>query len=85
MEQISIRPDCLKAATDGWVQPTGHEIREVLKLAGLTGGAAGRFLGLGKGGDRTVRRWVGEETNIPFSAWALLCDLAGLGQIWISK
>ena len=85
MNIISIRSECLKTATEGWAQPTGLEVREVLKLAGLTGGSAASFLGLGKGGDRTVRRWISQETKIPFAAWALLCDLAGLGRIWISK
>ena len=65
-----------------WQQPTGEEIREVLRLAGFTGGAAAKALGLGAKGDRTVRRWIGEETMIPYAAWALLCDFAGLGVIW---
>ena len=56
--------------------------REVLRLAGLTGGKAAKVLGLGPKGDRTIRRWVGEDTPIPYAAWALLCDYAGLGLIW---
>ena len=51
-------------------------------LAGLTGGKAAKVLGLGPKGDRTIRRWVGEDTPIPYAAWALLCDYAGLGLIW---
>lgn len=77
----NIRLECLRPAED-WTQPTGEEIREVLRLAGLTGGKAARSLGLGAKGDRTVRRWIGEESQIPYAAWSLLCDLAGLGIIW---
>jgi hypothetical protein len=77
----NIRLECLRPAED-WTQPTGEEIREVLRLAGLTGGRAAKMLGLGAKGDRTVRRWIGEESQIPYAAWSLLCDLAGLGIIW---
>ena len=77
----SIRLECLKSA-DKWVQPTGEEVRAVLRLAGFTGSKAARVLGLGLTGDRTIRRWVGEDTPIPYPAWALLCCYAGLGLIW---
>lgn len=85
MIEANIRLDCLRPALDNWQQPTGEEVREVLKLAGMTGGQAAKFLGLGGGGDRTVRRWIGEETLIPYAAWALLCEIAGLGAIWRRK
>ncbi|EDP8962402.1 transcriptional repressor KorC, partial [Salmonella enterica subsp. enterica] len=55
MSDVNIRLECLRPA-ERWVQPTGAEIREVLHLAGLTGGQAARTLGLGAKGDRTVRR-----------------------------
>ena len=35
----NIRLECLKPA-ERWAQPTGEEVREVLRLAGLTGGKA---------------------------------------------
>jgi hypothetical protein len=85
MIEANIRLECLRPARDNWQPPTGEEVREVLKLAGMTGGQAAKFLGLGGGGDRTVRRWVGEETFIPYAAWALLCEVAGLGAIWRGK
>ena len=81
MSDVNIRLECLRPA-ERWVQPTSAEIREVLHLAGLTGGQAARILGLGAKGDRTVRRWVGEDSPIPYAAWAILCDLAGIGAIW---
>lgn len=81
MSDANIRLECLRPA-EKWEPPTGDEVREVLRLAGFTGGMAAKMIGLGKKGDRTVRRWIGEETHIPYAAWALLCDFAGLGQIW---
>ncbi len=62
----NIRLECLKPA-ERWAQPTGEEVREVLRLAGLTGGKAAKVLGLGPKGDRTIRRWVGEDTPIPYA------------------
>jgi hypothetical protein len=29
-----------------------------------------------------VRRWIGEAAAIPYAAWALLCEFAGLGCVW---
>lgn len=77
----SIRASCLQPAAS-WEQPTGEEVREVLRLAGFTGSHAAKVLGLSSKGDRTVRRWVGGDSDIPYAAWALLCDFAGLGAIW---
>ncbi|MEX3547640.1 MAG: transcriptional regulator [Burkholderia sp.] len=82
MTEANIRLECLRPAHDGWEQPTGEEVREVLRTAGFTGGHAARVLGLGAKGDRTVRRWIGGDSSIPYAAWALLCDFADLGQIW---
>lgn len=81
MNNANIRLECLRPA-ERWTQPSGEEIREVLHLAGFTGGQAARVLGLGTKGDRTVRRWIGEQSAIPYAAWAILCDFAGLGAIW---
>lgn len=81
MTEALIRNDCLQSAAS-WEQATGEEVREVLRLANFTGGQAARALGLGAKGDRTVRRWVGGDSSIPYAAWALLCDFAGLGMIW---
>ena len=69
-------------ASDRWRQPTGEVVSEAVRRAELTGGVAAKRLGLGEKGERTVRRWVGEDSHIPYAAWALLCNLAGLGQIW---
>ena len=80
--QIEIRRECL-APGSRFVQPSGPEIREVTRRLGMTGAEVGSFLGLSsKHGGRQVRRWISEESEIPYSAWALLCAEAGLGQIW---
>lgn len=75
-----IRQKCLLPYASGWEQPTADEVRAVLALASLTGSRAAALVGVVDG--RTVRRWTGGAVPIPFSAWALLCDVAGLGQIW---
>ncbi len=43
--------------------------REVAQLVGLSDA-------------RTVRRWTSGDSSIPYAAWALLCDHAGIGKIW---
>lgn len=81
MTDVNVRLECIRPAKS-WVQPRGEEVREVLRLAGLTGARAAQVLGLGPKGDRTVRRWVSEDNPIPYTAWAVLCEHAGLGLIW---
>lgn len=80
-DATNIRLECLKPAKQ-WVRPTGNEIREVMRYAGLSASKAAEFLGLGDKGGRTVRRWIGEETCISYANWALLCERGGLGMIW---
>lgn len=83
-ERTTIRPECLRPAHDFWVRPEADEVREVLRLAKLSGAKAARLLGLGSGetGSRTIRRYTGGEANIPYASWAILCEVAGLGRIW---
>jgi hypothetical protein len=78
----TIRRECLNPA-ESWARPTGQEISEVLRLTGLSGGQASKKLGLQ--GSRTIRKWIGEESEIPYAAWSLLCEIAGLGIIWRDK
>jgi hypothetical protein len=79
--QTSIRPECLQPAVN-WMEPTGAEIQEVIRLAGFSGRSAADFLGLADKSGRQLRRWISGDASIPYSAWALLCDAAGLGRIW---
>jgi hypothetical protein len=75
-----IRSACLKPM-EQWEKPTGNEIKEVMRLAGLTAREAAEELGFGPYGGRTIRRWRSEDSAIPYNAWARLCDLAGFGEI----
>jgi hypothetical protein len=75
-----LRPEYLCPFSDNWKRPPGEAIKETLSRAGLTGDEAAQLTGVSDG--RTVRRWTGDEREIPYAAWALLCDAAGLGQIW---
>ncbi len=83
-ERTTIRPECLRPASDFWARPEADEVREVLRLAKLSGAKAAQLLGLGTGqtGSRTIRRYTGGEANIPYASWAILCEVAGLGRIW---
>lgn len=81
MQLTIIRPECLVQAYNNWVQPHGIEVQEVLRLAELSTVSAADLLGMSKGG-RSVRKWVNDETQIPYAAWAILCEVAGLGLIW---
>jgi hypothetical protein len=84
-DEENIRAECLVPADSGWIQPNGAEVQEVIRRIGLPGRALARKLGLSQWGGRQVQRWIAEDAPIPYSAWALLCDMAGLGQIWRAK
>jgi len=47
----------------------------VTQTLGLTGSVVGQLLGVDP---RTVRKWIGGEREIPYSAWRLLLLHAGL-------
>ena len=74
-----IRPSTIMGYGDDWEAPTGEEIKTILKLAELSGSQAGLLVGVNS---RTIRKWTGEEREIPYAAWSLLVDAAGCGQIW---
>lgn len=76
----SIRAECFLPFSAGWVCPTPDEIRSLLKIAELTGSKAALLTGIKD--SRTVRRWNGGDTPIPFSSWAILVEYAGFGKIW---
>ncbi|WP_345855790.1 transcriptional regulator [Shewanella algae] len=93
---MTIRSETLAPASE-WQQATGPEVKEAMKLAGLTGEKLSEILGVDKKG-RTVRKWcgytpekivaakiAGKKPNvqpISYAAWAILAELAGFGQIW---
>jgi hypothetical protein len=75
-----LKPENLRPFSEKWEPPVGEAVKEVLYKAGLTNVQAAQFTGTAN--DRTVRNWTGGRTPIPYAAWALICDAAGLGQIW---
>jgi len=85
---IQIRPETLRPAS-AWEQPTKDEVRELIRLTGLTGAEVAALLGLTAQGNksgrgsRTVRRWTAGDTPIPYPAWAILAHQAGFGLIWV--
>lgn len=96
-ERVGIRPETLTPASI-WVRPTGDELRRLVdhigdrlgkrltstEVATLVGHEVTHPRGSG-GGSRTIRRWYGagaDPSIIPYSAWALLAHVAGLGVIW---
>ncbi len=75
----SIRSECLRPF-EHWEIPTGNEIRIAMKMAGLSGSQLASLTGIKN--SRTIRRWTGEEVEIPYAVWAILCYQARLGIIW---
>ncbi|HII1671959.1 TPA: transcriptional regulator [Salmonella enterica] len=65
--------------SESWTPPTTDEVRALLSLANLSGSKAGILVGVES---RTVRRWTGGNSSIPFACWAILVSYAGLGDIW---
>lgn len=76
----AIRQECFLSYGAGWICPTPEEIRTLMQIAQLTGSKAATLTGMKD--SRTVRRWIGGDTPIPFSSWAILVEYAGFGKIW---
>lgn len=53
-----------------YTPPTPMEVRALLKDMKLTGKEAAKILGVSS--DRTIRKWTGGTTTMPYSAWRLL-------------
>lgn len=64
-----IRSETLLRYSDGWLPPTSDEIREVKTMTGKSGAVLAAMLGVD---GRTIRKWIGGETKIPYSAWRIL-------------
>lgn len=48
---------------------SADELRALLRRGNLTGSAAAKIAGVHP---RTIRRWIGGDSEIPFSAWSLI-------------
>jgi hypothetical protein len=87
--QVKFRPETLLPYGRGWQDPTREEIRGMLAKAGqamgkgssLTGAETAALVGVES---RTVRRWLGGDSAIPYAVWAILAYEAGFGEIWKS-
>ena len=65
----------LPFASQRYRAPTKDEFRSVTQTLGLTGSMVGALLGVTS---RAVRKWIGGESEVPYSAWRLLLIHAGL-------
>lgn len=73
---VEIRHGCrLRFADPGYTAPTPEELRALLRQAGWTGSAAAERAGVHS---RTIRKWLGNERDIPYANWRLLLIEAGL-------
>ena len=72
-----IRQETLTQAPQ-WVPPTADEIRQLIKMTGMTGGEIAACVGVS---GRRIREWAAKG-GIPYAAWAIMADVAGLGKIW---
>ncbi len=76
---VSIRETCFFPASEGWTAPTANELEAMLMLIRWKAGDLVRILGVT---DRTVRRWLSGQTEIPFAAWCIMAYQGGYGEIW---
>ncbi len=51
------------------MKATADEFRSLLRRGKLTGAAAAEIAGVNP---RTIRRWIGGNSKIPYSAWTLI-------------
>lgn len=65
----------LPFANERFLPPNKNEFRTVTQTLGLSGAETGALLGVTS---RAVRKWIGGESDIPYSAWRLLLLHAGL-------
>ncbi|MFA4834636.1 MAG: transcriptional regulator [Dehalococcoidia bacterium] len=82
-----IRSACLTVASK-WQPPAPEEVQSLLlairKRTGLSpeSQVVADLLGLGHEGCEAVSDWLGGRAIIPYTCWAMLCEMAGLGLIW---
>ncbi|EEJ5117673.1 TPA: hypothetical protein N2G45_002873 [Salmonella enterica] len=76
-----LNPETLKPSFE-WTQATADDVRLMLSICELSGSQAGSLVGVD---GRTIRKWTGGDSSIPFAAWALFVEEAGLGKIAMRK
>jgi hypothetical protein len=64
-------------ASHKYAPPTPDEVQLVSsQILGLSGSETAKLVGVADG--RTVRKWIGGESQVPYSVWRLLLLEAGL-------
>lgn len=82
-----IRSACLTVASK-WQSPAPDEVQSLLlaisKRTGLRTDSkvVADLLGLGHEDCSVVGDWLEGRATIPYTCWAMLCEMAGLGLIW---
>lgn len=79
MPELHIRKETFLPYSNGWVTPTVEELKVLVRFSGLSGSQIGNTLGVSS---RTVRKWLGGESQIPYAAWALLVYILLEKEIW---
>lgn len=62
-----------------WVRPTADEIIEALEMLDYTRAEWAGLMGVQQA---TISRWTTGKVKIPYTEWATICYLTGLGDIW---
>lgn len=76
ISEFSKLPCCLQFTDDEYRRPSIIEIKQLIRIMGLTGSQVAALVGVNS--SRTVRKWTGGEREIPYSAWRLLLIYAGI-------
>lgn len=77
-QELSLnRPGLFDEYAPGWTPPTVEEFRELLRVTGLPGSAAGLLVGVPQ---KKIRKWAGGEGDVPYAVWRLLSIYAGLAK-----
>ena len=82
-----IRSTCLTIASK-WQPPAPVEFQSLVEAVGkrfggeLSAQDVARLIGLGPEGAAIVSDWNDGRASIPYSCWAVLCEMGGLGLIW---
>lgn len=79
---VEIRESCFTPAAEGWTAPTPDELQTILARVKWSAANLQTMLGVT---DRTVRRWLSGESEMPFAPWCILAYQAGYGEIWKSS
>lgn len=76
LQELSLgRPGLFERFSDDWRSPSPDEVRELLRLAGLSRAEAGRLVGVSPG---KIGKWIGGQGEVPYAVWRLLTVYAGL-------